>query len=291
MNTITKADRRIELHDGRKLWYTQYGDPEGKPVFFMHGFPGSRLDWQIFDPDNIAAELHARIIAIDRPGIGLSDHQRGRELLDWPNDVAELMNALGFEQSAVLALSGGGPYGMACAYKIPERLSGAAIVCGMGPADAPGAKDGASWTIPGKNSLMRRLILFMMAQGLQKDPEKMEPQFLDSVSRPDRELLESKPELLKQSIGSWHEAFRAGIKGIHQEASLYTKPWGFRLQEIQAKVHLWQGEDDNNVPGSVGHYLAEAIPDCRAKFYKDEGHFSLAYNHMREFLSVLVSSS
>ena len=100
-------------------------------------------------------------------------------------------------------------------------------------------------------------------------------------------LLENQPALLQMSLGSWREAFRAGIAGVQHEATLYTRSWGFRLQDIQGEVHLWHGGNDNNVPVSVGHYVAEAIPNCTATFLEDEGHFTLPYNHMREILTVL----
>ena len=258
------------------------------PIIFMHGFPGSRLDWPIFDPEDSAKRLNARIIAVDRPGMGLSDFQRDRKILDWPDDLTELADRLQLDQFAVLALSGGGPYGEACAFKIPDRLASTAIVCGMGPGEAPGAKEGGSWTLPAKPSLIRWLILIMMNQGLRKRPEKIEPQFLDMVSEPDRELLETKPELLKMSMGSWQEAFSQGIGGVQHEAGLYKRPWGFNLQDISVDVHLWHGENDNNVPSSVGHYVANAIPNCQANFKADEGHFSLPYHHMSEILSDLV---
>jgi pimeloyl-ACP methyl ester carboxylesterase len=288
METNSGSTRHIELSDGRTLGYDEHGAADGKPVIFMHGFPGSRLDWRLFDPGESAKQLNARIIAVDRPGVGLSDFLRGREILDWPDDLTELADSLQLDQFAVLALSGGGPYGEACAFKIPERLTSTAIVCGMGPPEAPGAKEGGSWTLPAKPSLFRWLILTMMAQALKKQPERMEPQFLEMVSEPDKELLQNQPELLKMSIGSWQEAFCSGIGGVQLEAELYKRPWGFRLQDIPVEVHLWHGENDNNVHGSVGHYVADAIPNCQATFFEDEGHFSLPYNHMGEILSVLV---
>jgi pimeloyl-ACP methyl ester carboxylesterase len=288
METTARTNQQIKLSDGRMLGYDEHGDPDGKPIIFMHGFPGSRLDWRMFDHDDSAAEFNARIIAVDRPGMGLSDFKRGRELLNLPDDVAELADVLQLDQFAVLAISGGGPYGEACAFKIPERLTATAIVCGMGPGEAPGSKDGGSWTIPGKPSLIRRLILTLMAQTVRKQPERMEPQFLEMLSEPDRKLLQNQPELLKMSISSWQEAFRAGASGVQREADLYKRPWGFRLQDISVEVHLWHGENDNNVPGSVGHYVADAIPNCHAAFFEEEGHFSLPYNHMREILNILV---
>ena len=139
-----RIDQQIKLQDGRMLGYAEYGVPDGMPVFYFHGFPSSRLDWQFFDCEDPVTELNARVIAADRPGFGLSDFQRGRRILGWPDDVAELADALQIDRFAVLGVSGGGPYAAACAFGIPGRLTWTGIVCGMGPSDAPGMVDGTS---------------------------------------------------------------------------------------------------------------------------------------------------
>ena len=213
-------DRQIELQDGRMLGYVEYGVPDGVPVFYFHGFPSSRLDWLFFDAEDPVTELNARIIAPDRPGFGLSDLQRGRRLLDWPADVAALADALQINRFAVLGISGGGPYAAACAFGIPERLTRAGIVCGMGPADAPGAQDGTSWTIPGQFSLMRRLTLMLTSMGLTRDPDQFMARSRETFSGPDRQLLDQ-PELAKAFIEGMREAFRTGIGGANHEAGLY----------------------------------------------------------------------
>src|SRR5215472_11428558 len=99
LNISNTSDRVISLRDGRALGYAEYGDPGGKSIFFFHGLPGSRR--QRHPDDSIAIELGAHIIAIDRPGYGLSDFQKGRTLLDWPGDVAQLADALKIDQFAV----------------------------------------------------------------------------------------------------------------------------------------------------------------------------------------------
>jgi fermentation-respiration switch protein FrsA (DUF1100 family) len=53
-------------------------------------------------------------------------------------------------------------------------------------------------------------------------------------------------------------------------------------------IHLWHGDLDTQVPVSVGHYVANAIPDCRAKFLPEEGHLSLAHSRIEEILDILV---
>ncbi len=129
-----RTDRKLVLQDGHSLAYCEYGAPGGRPVFYFHGHPGSRRDFPAFDPGDIARELGVRIIATDRPGHGLSDFQPGRRMLDWPDDVCELADALQLDTFAVLGISGGGPYAAACAYKIPQRLTATAIVPKMADA-------------------------------------------------------------------------------------------------------------------------------------------------------------
>jgi pimeloyl-ACP methyl ester carboxylesterase len=203
--------------------------------------------------------------------------------------VAELADVLQLDRFAVLGLSGGGPYAAACAYKIPKRLTATAVVCGMGPAAAPGSQDGFGWMLLRKPSVIRRVTLMLMSMGLRKSPDKVQAQMNGSFTGPDKALLQDEPELVKKVISSMQEAFRAGTAGVHHEAGLYQRPWGFRLQDIAAEVHLWHGEQDNNVLVSVGHYVADAIPDCRAKFIENEGHFTLPHKHIRDILGLLVA--
>jgi pimeloyl-ACP methyl ester carboxylesterase len=286
----TRIDQQLKLQDGRMLGYTEYGAPEGVPLFYFHGFPGSRLDYLFFDAGEAAREANARIIAADRPGYGLSGFQRLRRILDWPDDVTALADALRIDRFAVLGVSGGGPYAAACAFKIPGRLTATGIVCGMGLPDAPGMKDGASWTLPGTPSLIRLFVLMLTAMGLQRDPDQFLSRSKEAFSEPDARLLEQ-PDLAQAFVAGLQDAFRSGVGGANRDAALYTQPWGFQLQDIAAEVHLWHGEQDANVPVSVGHSVAQALPNCNATFYEEEGHLTLARNRITGILGKLVSES
>jgi pimeloyl-ACP methyl ester carboxylesterase len=278
---------QISLNDGRLIGFAEYGSPDGKPVVYCHGFPSSRLDWQLFHDDKALLELAVRVIAIDRPGYGLSDPKRGRKLLDWPSDVADLADRLGIDHFAVLGISGGGPFALSCAYRLSDRLTRVGIVSGMGPSDSPGMKEGVSWTIPGTPALMRRFILMLTSMGIKGDPDKFMARSKASFSELDTKLLD-RPELADLFIIGMQEAFRQGVGAAGQDASIYKSPWGFGLQEITAEVQLWHGEQDLNVPVSVAQYVAEAIPGCQARFHQGEGHLTLAHNHIREILETLI---
>lgn len=123
-------DSQIALPDGRALGYRELGDPQGKPVLFFHGWPGSRIQVDYFTG---AATPGVRLIGVDRLGTGLSDFKPGSRLLDWPDDIAVLADSLGLGRFAVLAWLGGGAFALACAHRIPERLTVCGLIAGKGP--------------------------------------------------------------------------------------------------------------------------------------------------------------
>jgi hypothetical protein len=122
---------------------------------------------------------------------------------------------------------------------------------------------------------------------VRKDPAQVLSRSKETMSGEDGQLLDQ-PEVAEVFIDALREAFRAGVGGVHQEAALYARPWGFRLLDITAEVRLWHGGMDENVPVSVGHYVADAIPNCNATFCEEEGHLTLPHNRMKEILSTLV---
>jgi pimeloyl-ACP methyl ester carboxylesterase len=88
----TPLSQTILLPSGRQLGIAEQGDPQGKSVFFFHGFAGSRL--QCPADGALMARIGVRLISVDRPGIGLSDRAQGRHLLDWPTDIKQLSDHL-----------------------------------------------------------------------------------------------------------------------------------------------------------------------------------------------------
>ncbi len=281
----------LTLKDGRRLGYAEYGNRQGNPLFYFHGMPGSRLEGGL--TEEAARKLGIRVIATDRPGYGLSDFQPHRTFLDWPADVAALADALAIDRFAVAGVSGGGPYVSICALKIPERLTAAGIIAGVGPYDQPDATEGMGSTNRMLFGLAKRfpwLIRFPMAVqsfATRHFVDRLMPAWVRSLPEPDQVAMK-RPEIMAIFKRDTIEAFRSGSRGAAWETLMYARPWGFRLEEITMPVHLWQGELDENVPPSMGRYQAQAIPNCRANFYPDEGHISLAVNHIEEILATLV---
>src|SRR4051794_235788 len=103
-----RVDDGLVLSDGRRLGFAEWGPEDGRPVFQFHGSPAGRLDrW---GDASALDRLGVRLITIDRPGIGRSDRQRGRRVVDWADDVRELADQIGTKRFAVVGFSLGGPY-------------------------------------------------------------------------------------------------------------------------------------------------------------------------------------
>ena len=203
--------------------------------------------------------------------------------------MSQLADSLGIQHFGVLGISGGGPYALACAERLRERIVSTVVVSGMGPPDSPGIAEGACWALPGKGRLSRWLTLLQTASGLRSDPASFVVRSGEWLSEKDRTLLE-KPALAEAFAGMIREAFRPGTSGVSHDAGLYRCNWGFRLCDVPGKVHLWHGELDRNVPVSVGRFVAGAIRDCESVFLPDEAHISLPYYHIRQILEPFVRS-
>ena len=128
---MTVAGQELELPDGRVLGFDEYGARDGTPLFYFHGTPGARLEWHLFGGENAAQRLGLRIIAVDRPGMGLSTFQPGRRITDWPADVRAVADALQLGTFAVLGCSGDGarlacfPRAAAAAWSAADSSCGA----------------------------------------------------------------------------------------------------------------------------------------------------------------------
>lgn len=284
-----QSDYAIKLRDSRVLGYTTYGDPKGKPIFYFHGWPTSRLQAGVMD--DVAKKLHVKIISIDRPGYGLSDFKKDRLLLDWPDDVIELANRLKIGKFAVMGVSGGGPYAACCAYKIPERLTKVGIVVGLAPTTVHGLLDGTSllsmvgWANYAKYPWLRTFAALLHYTNAKYGSGFGLYRFFFG-SKSDKKIYFD-PKTRQTSRINYQEAFRNGYKGVELDLKLYTHNWGFNLKDIKTKVYLWYGEDDKNVPVKMGKYYASQIKNSKLIIYPGEGHL-ISRTHAEEIIKALI---
>ena len=294
---MAKLNQSIMLANGRRLGYDEYGPADGAPLFYFHGTPSSRKDWLTLGNAGLPEKLGVRVIVADRPGLGLSSFQRRRCIGDWSADVAALADALNIQHFAVFGYSGGGPYVLACAQNIPQRLTAAGIAAGEGPADQPGIYDGIN---PQALQFMRmarekpwqfRLMWGMVCAMTRYAPRLLARRggFFTGLPEADKVITQKYPELGQALYAAMIESVRGGTRGPQWDAALAVSPWDFPIDNISIPVYLWQGECDRNVSPAAGRYFARTIPQCHATFLSGEGHVSLAVNHLEQILCVLTS--
>jgi pimeloyl-ACP methyl ester carboxylesterase len=286
------------LEDDRKLGYAEYGTVTGKPIFYFHGHRSSRLEPKIYDIQDIENEV--RLIAVDRPGFGLSDFTPDHSILNWSSDIINFANFLDIDQFSVLGCSGGAPFALACAYKNPTRVKSCGIVSGLGPIELGiegMAKNNRKELELAQNHPNRLKMLFKLQARLsrklvEKDIDEIIKWFRKrgkDLPAPDKKFFEEK-EMLSVYVPLMIEPFRQGIMGPFHEAQLFVKPWDFKLRDISPdiKVYLWHGDFDTSVPKKMAKSLCQEIPSCKAKFYTNEAHLSTAVNHIKEILMKLI---
>jgi pimeloyl-ACP methyl ester carboxylesterase len=312
----------LTLPSGRVLAWTIFGGPlyaadaAANPavIFYFHGFPGSRCEAGFLSPA-LLQQHHARCIAIDRPGMGDSGHDPNRRILDWPADVLAVADHLGVEEFYIVAVSGGGPYGLACAKEIPHvgdaagnaseqpaparpgRLRGVAIICGAYPTTL-----GMHDMLPGPRTLITAgAWLPRMATGAlldwqmggaarNQDPTALEAMLdREMAQRPEYERGAYQDEHVRRTvIESLRESFRQGGEGVATDLMLVAD-WGFELQDVNARgVRLWHGKLDRNVPFAMAEKAAQLLPDAEVHFIENEGHLGLPVRHLEEIFADLL---
>lgn len=283
-----ETEHRIQLADGRTLGCLELGDPDGPPVLYFHGYPGSRLEARVAAP--AAARVGVRLLAVDRPGFGQSTFQTRRSIAGWASDVAALADRLDLGRFSIVGVSGGGPYALACAALLPDRLAHVALVCPLGPLDVADGKAGMFaqdrilLTLSAHAAPLARGVVHVLAHWMRQDADRYLKFMMAGMVSPDRDLF-ADPGYRSMMLASAAEALRQGGRGPAWELTLIARPWDFRLQDVRMPVSLWQGLADQILPAHMARRLAAALPSCHPRYFPDEGHLSLVARKIGEVLA------
>lgn len=288
MESDSTGNQTLTLRDGRIVGYAEYGDPTGIPVLGFHGMPGSRLVMKAVD--QAARAAGARIIAPDRPGYGLSQPDGRGTLLSCVDDMVELADHLKIERFGVMGISGGAPYPLACAYKIPQRVTVTALISGIGPLSLPGSTREMMQVNKVMFTLGRispALTGWVLPRLVRSSLPSMEQHVQNSTS-PSPDI---SPDIFAIMTADQREAIRTGGHGVAYDMKILWRPWGFRLEDIHTRAYLWHGAADNLAPAQLAHYVADHVPGCQAIFYPNEDHTGPLTKHIHEIMATVVKAA
>jgi pimeloyl-ACP methyl ester carboxylesterase len=133
---VGAVERDVVVED-RTVRVRAVGDPEGFPVLYFHGTPGSRLD--LASGDDLVASAGVSLLSFDRPGYGGSSASPFG-LCSVARDALAVADQLGVERFARLGLSGGDPFALATGVVGVDRVTRIGTPSGAGPfQEVPGA--------------------------------------------------------------------------------------------------------------------------------------------------------
>lgn len=269
-------ERQVRLPDGRRMAVVEYGAGAAAPaVLAFHGTPGGRLMFAFLDAP--ARALGLRVLCPDRPGVGGSDPAPDRTIASWASDVAGLADALDLPRFGALGYSCGGPYALACAAGLAERVTGTACLASVGPLDRSGALDGLgaddAWycrTVlrhPGlaRRRLQAEALVARLAPGVARGA------VLADLPPHQADWARKHPLDLRFFV----DGCRQGARGAVLDYRLWALPWDLDWAAVRGPVHLFHGDADRTVPLHHARDLVDRLPDAVLHVVPDAGHFSI----------------
>lgn len=278
-----KLEGNIAVGEDRRIGFAEFGAPQGRAVFWLHGTPGARR--QIPTEARVYAEHHnIRLIGVDRPGIGASTPHQYETILAFADDLRTIADTLGIDKMAVVGLSGGGPYTLACAAEDtggvaptrgPDAISGGLMR--LGSAVAPLLQVGGTPLRLGASLLIRAA-------------RPVASPALDLYGllspRADRHLL-ARPEFKAMFLDDLLNGSRKQLAAPFADVIAFARDWGFRLDEVKVPVRWWHGDHDHIVPFSHGEHVVSRLPDAKLLHLPGESHLA-GLGRGEEILSTLM---
>ncbi len=280
----------IQLTDGRTLSFRRCGDPNGKPVLFLHGTPGSHT--LAFMAADAAARAGYQLIAPDRPGIGDSTFQEKREVRYYPLDMVQLLHHLNIKEIGVIGISGGAPYAFQCAHDLPNQITFAVNLSGWlsyGRAEAKGIK------LP-KNINAFRLIykskIGVAPLGkfteytINKHPDKLIEHLGKTLPPADVALMEIDfyRELFLYDL---QNAYKNGWRGAATDGALQFETQNFELHNVKQPTIILHGTADSVVPYEMAEVYNKHLPNVTDFITtKEGGHLCAATEEDKVFEAI-----
>jgi pimeloyl-ACP methyl ester carboxylesterase len=259
--------------EDRVVNYCLYGPEDGVPVVSHNGSPSTR--WK--RPNIVAAIERAgvRMLVHDRPGYGGSTRAPGRRVADVAEDVRLLADAVGWDRFAIHGHSGGGPYALASAALLPDRVSRCAVGAGLAPSHARGV-DFFGRLDPSRGQTLRLAL---------EGEDKLRPFMAEGAARIMATIAEGGPEMLQEpgevatsaptraiddpeAMARLHATFVDSLDGWIDDQFAFVHPWGFDVSEIAVPVGIWHGSRDTRMPRAHSDWLTANIPTAERFDYE-----------------------
>lgn len=264
----------------RELAYAEYGDPDGVPVLFLHGTPGSHRLGELFDAD--AHERGVRLVAPTRPGYGQSTPWPDRSISDAGTFLTDLLDDAGVETAGIVGFSGGSAHALAAVATHPDRFTRVDAVAGATP-------PGVTTETPTPQRVLAGLatkaptVLGGLFRGQAWLARRLDPSFVVDQYAADPESVSV--EVRETVKADFLEAFTNSRSGAVTEFRNTSTAWDVPLTEIDPAVRFWHGDADTNVPITGARRLCEKVPNAEFHALPDADHLGTLVGAMPDVLA------
>ena len=281
---------RLAHRDGRQLSWLELGAPDGVPVIYSHGNPGSRAELCFFHHQ--ARRAGVRLLCVERPGFGDSAFDEHASLKSVAEDMAAVADLHSIDQAHTLGWSSGGPPALAMAYYFPQRVKSAMVLSSytnFGEMENARALMEQDDLVAPKLAEKTPHIFHGLVRAIGWTSRHLPSFYLGvaeaEVSESDQQVLQDKS---RESlfIESQELCFKQGADGAIRDLEVQWDAWPFSLTDIEKPVSIYQGKKDVFVPWQFAEHLHDSIPGSKLRMMPNEGHlYSLEPDFQREVFS------
>lgn len=273
-----KLEGNVAVGADRRIGFAEFGDPQGRAIFWLHGTPGARRQIPV-EARLFAEENHIRLIGVDRPGIGSSTPHEYATVIAFADDLQTIADTLGIDNMAIIGLSGGGPYTLGCAAAMPDRVIAIGVLGGVAPTQG---SDGIGGGLMGNIGIPVAPVLekvgapiSTVAAGMIRLIRPVAEPALNLYARlspeGDRRLL-ARPEFKAMFLDDLLNGSRKQLAAPFADVVVFARDWGFRLDEIKVPVLWWHGDKDHIVPYAHGQHVVAMLPEAELRPLHGESH-------------------
>jgi len=286
----------FKARDGRDLDVLVAGDTGSETALVCHhGTPSDATIWSDWHQD--ALENKLILIAISRPGYGLSDRKVGRTVSSVIEDVEDVLDTLKITKFVTVGWSGGGPHALACGALLPHHCEAVSSLAGVGPYGEPdldflegmGPENVEEFGIALQGEAPLRKWMEANAEPYRRiQDDELATALGGLVPKVDVIALKEKG-LASIWASSMRRCFTNGWDGWIDDNMVFCNHWGFDPSEIRAPVTVWQGDLDLMVPLAHGEWLLKHIPSSKPRLVRGHGHLSLIADYRQAIIDELTS--
>jgi pimeloyl-ACP methyl ester carboxylesterase/DNA-binding CsgD family transcriptional regulator len=265
--------RSVQLADGRRLAFRDYGPRSGRPLLIYHGGMSSSL----MPPGTgaLANALNLRVVCAERPGFGQSDRRADYRFETVAEDMEQLCDRLELHRPALCGVVSGAPFALATAQRMGDRATGVYLLAGRPPrpveqnlsplSELRARFESHPWVVETFYAILRMRLSPDLARRLLKR--------LASFSEADRAYFDAHPEMFDFVFAYVSECLAHGGRGIADEMTAFRRGQTMNLTGIRAPVVIWHGVDDQFSPmRDMVAFVGDHVAEVQALF--DSGHLA-----------------